>query len=49
MEAYVEEGTAGQIPHREGAAAKPLCQGPKLLKDAALSGYWEALQEEMVG
>lgn len=50
MEAYVEQGTAGQIPCQDGAAAKPLCQEPKLLKDAGLPPYWEALKgEDMVG
>lgn len=40
----MEQGTAGRTLCREGAAAKPLCQGPKLLKDAGLPGYWEALK-----
>lgn len=39
MEASVEQGTAAQTLRWEGAAAKPLHQGPKLLKDAGLHGY----------
>lgn len=44
METYAEQGTAGQTLCWEGAAAKPLCQEPKLLKDAGLPSYWEALK-----